>query len=92
MFASPNYQLIDRNRAMRKQYERVKTCLERASSTISKAAALAERIAARRDEDVKVFFAVKRKIQPGDKKAGRHGNKGVFPNIVSGRDNAFPRD
>jgi DNA-directed RNA polymerase beta subunit len=26
---------------------------------------------------VKVFVAVKRKIQPGDKMAGRHGNKGV---------------
>jgi DNA-directed RNA polymerase subunit beta len=26
---------------------------------------------------VKVFIAVKRKIQPGDKMAGRHGNKGV---------------
>jgi DNA-directed RNA polymerase beta subunit len=28
---------------------------------------------------VKVFVAVKRKIQPGDKMAGRHGNKGVCP-------------
>ena len=27
---------------------------------------------------VKVFVAVKRKIQPGDKMAGRHGNKGVI--------------
>ena len=26
---------------------------------------------------VKVFVAVKRKLQPGDKMAGRHGNKGV---------------
>ncbi len=31
---------------------------------------------------VKVFVAVKRKIQPGDKMAGRHGNKGVISMIV----------
>ena len=31
---------------------------------------------------VKVFLAVKRRIQPGDKMAGRHGNKGVVSNIV----------
>ena len=31
---------------------------------------------------VKVFVAVKRKIQPGDKMAGRHGNKGVISRIV----------
>src|SRR5690606_14961798 len=30
---------------------------------------------------VKVFVAVKRKLQPGDKMAGRHGNKGVIPTI-----------
>ncbi len=31
---------------------------------------------------VKVFIAAKRKIQPGDKMAGRHGNKGVVSRIV----------
>jgi DNA-directed RNA polymerase subunit beta len=31
---------------------------------------------------VKVFLAVKRRIQPGDKMAGRHGNKGVVSTIV----------
>lgn len=31
---------------------------------------------------VKVFIAVKRKLQPGDKMAGRHGNKGVVSTIV----------
>ena len=29
----------------------------------------------------KVFIAIKRKIQPGDKMAGRHGNKGVVSKI-----------
>ena len=31
---------------------------------------------------VKIFIAVKRKIQPGDKMAGRHGNKGVVSYVV----------
>ena len=31
---------------------------------------------------VKVFVAVKRKLQPGDKMAGRHGNKGVISKIM----------
>jgi DNA-directed RNA polymerase subunit beta len=31
---------------------------------------------------VKIFVAAKRKIQPGDKMAGRHGNKGVISRIV----------
>ena len=31
---------------------------------------------------VKVFIAMKRKLQPGDKMAGRHGNKGVISRIV----------
>ena len=33
---------------------------------------------------VKVYLAVKRRIQPGDKMAGRHGNKGVVSTIVAG--------
>jgi len=31
---------------------------------------------------IKVYLAVKRRIQPGDKMAGRHGNKGVISNVV----------
>jgi DNA-directed RNA polymerase subunit beta len=41
---------------------------------------------------VKVFIAVKRKIQPGDKMAGRHGNKGVVSNIVPLEDMPFLED
>ena len=40
---------------------------------------------------VKVFVAVKRKIQPGDKMAGRHGNKGVISHDRADRGHALSR-
>ena len=40
---------------------------------------------------VKVFVAVKRKLQPGDKMAGRHGNKGVISAHLAERRHAVPR-
>ncbi|MCM8730946.1 DNA-directed RNA polymerase subunit beta [Hephaestia sp. GCM10023244] len=41
---------------------------------------------------VKVFVAVKRKMQPGDKMAGRHGNKGVVSRILPQEDMPFLAD
>ena len=41
---------------------------------------------------VKVYLAVKRRIQPGDKMAGRHGNKGVVSMIVPVEDMPFMAD
>ncbi len=41
---------------------------------------------------VKVFVATKRKLQPGDKMAGRHGNKGVISNIVPVEDMPYLED
>ena len=41
---------------------------------------------------VKVFLAVKRRIQPGDKMAGRHGNKGVVSSIVPVQDMPYLAD
>ncbi|MCB5425659.1 DNA-directed RNA polymerase subunit beta [Altererythrobacter sp. CC-YST694] len=41
---------------------------------------------------VKVFVAVKRKLQPGDKMAGRHGNKGIISRILPAEDMPFLED
>lgn len=41
---------------------------------------------------VKVYLAVKRRVQPGDKMAGRHGNKGVISTIVPVEDMPYTAD
>ncbi len=41
---------------------------------------------------VKVYLAVKRRVQPGDKMAGRHGNKGVISTIVPVEDMPYMAD
>ncbi|HEY1945221.1 MAG TPA: DNA-directed RNA polymerase subunit beta, partial [Roseiarcus sp.] len=92
MFAVENDQLMIEIEAMRKQYDESKKGLE--SRFLDKVEKLQ-----RGDElppgvmkMVKVFVAVKRKIQPGDKMAGRHGNKGVVSRIVPQEDMPFLAD
>src|SRR5476649_1181350 len=92
LFASPNDKLMAEIEAMRKQYDESKKSLE--SRFLDKVEKLQ-----RGDElppgvmkMVKVFIAVKRKIQPGDKMAGRHGNKGVVSRIVPQEDMPFLED
>ena len=41
---------------------------------------------------IKVFISVKRKLQPGDKMAGRHGNKGVISKICPVEDMPYLED
>jgi DNA-directed RNA polymerase subunit beta len=92
LFAVDDDRLMGEIEAMRKQYDEAKKGLE--SRFLDKVEKLQ-----RGDElppgvmkMVKVFIAVKRKIQPGDKMAGRHGNKGVVSKIVPVEDMPFLAD
>ena len=67
---------------LRKQYDESKSAPRQAFRRQGGKAAPRRRTGPRRDEDGQVFVAVKRKLQPGDKMAGRHGNKGVISRIV----------
>ena len=91
-FALEADQTMSEIEAMRKQYDESKKSLE--SRFLDKVEKLQ-----RGDElppgvmkMAKVFIAVKRKIQPGDKMAGRHGNKGVVSRIVPQEDMPFLAD
>ncbi len=91
-FALESDPIMTEIEAMRKQYDESKKSLE--SRFLDKVEKLQ-----RGDElppgvmkMVKVFIAVKRKIQPGDKMAGRHGNKGVVSRITPQEDMPFLAD
>ena len=92
-FAIENDRTMAELEAMRRQYDEAKKALE--SRFLDKVEKLQ-----RGDDELppgvmkmaKVFVAVKRKIQPGDKMAGRHGNKGVVSKIVPQEDMPFLAD
>ncbi|MBV1704182.1 MAG: DNA-directed RNA polymerase subunit beta, partial [Hyphomicrobiales bacterium] len=91
-FAVADDKAMAEGEAMRRQYDEQKKGLE--SRFLDKVEKLQ-----RGDElppgvmkMAKVFVAVKRKIQPGDKMAGRHGNKGVVSKIVPAEDMPFLAD
>ncbi len=91
-FAVEDDRLMAETEAMHRQYDEARKGLE--SRFLDKVEKLQ-----RGDElppgvmkMVKVFVAVKRKIQPGDKMAGRHGNKGVVSKIVPEEDMPFLGD
>ena len=68
--------------AIGKQYEEAKKSLERRFVDKVDKLQRGDELPPGVMKMVKVFVAVKRKIQPGDKMAGRHGNKGVVSMIV----------
>jgi DNA-directed RNA polymerase subunit beta len=75
----------ERMRAQRKEFERR---LEEKRQKITQGDDLAPGVL----KMVKVYLAVKRRVQPGDKMAGRHGNKGVISTIVPVEDMPFAAD
>jgi DNA-directed RNA polymerase subunit beta len=68
--------------ALRKQYEESKHRLDKRFADKVDKLRRGDELAPGVMKMVKVFVAVKRKLQPGDKMAGRHGNKGVISRIL----------
>jgi DNA-directed RNA polymerase subunit beta len=75
--------------AIRKQYDESKKLLEQRFLDKVEKLQRGDELPPGVMKMVKVFVAVKRKIQPGDKMAGRHGNKGVVSKIVPIEDMPF---
>jgi DNA-directed RNA polymerase subunit beta len=78
--------------AIGKQYEEAKKSLERRFVDKVDKLQRGDELPPGVMKMVKVFVAVKRKIQPGDKMAGRHGNKGVVSQIVPIEDMPYLED
>ncbi len=92
LFASPNDKLMAEIEAIRKQYDELKKLLEQRFLDKVEKLQRGDELPPGVMKMVKVFVAVKRKIQPGDKMAGRHGNKGVVSKIVPVEDMPFLED
>jgi DNA-directed RNA polymerase subunit beta len=92
LFASPNDKLMAEIEAIRKQYDESKKMLEQRFLDKVEKLQRGDELPPGVMKMVKVFVAVKRKIQPGDKMAGRHGNKGVVSKIVPQEDMPFLAD
>ena len=92
IFAIEDDALMNELEMMRKQYDEAKKGLE--SRFLDKVEKLqrGDELSPGVMKMVKVFVAVKRKIQPGDKMAGRHGNKGVVSRILAQEDMPFLAD
>jgi DNA-directed RNA polymerase subunit beta len=91
-FAVTNDALMAELEAMRKQYDESKKRLEQRFLDKVEKLQRGDELPPGVMKMVKVFVAVKRKIQPGDKMAGRHGNKGVVSRIVPIEDMPFLED
>ncbi|MDX6807659.1 DNA-directed RNA polymerase subunit beta [Terrihabitans rhizophilus] len=92
MFAVGEDRVMSELEAMRKQYDESKKRLEQRFLDKVEKLQRGDELPPGVMKSVKVFVAVKRKIQPGDKMAGRHGNKGVVSRIVPVEDMPFLAD
>jgi DNA-directed RNA polymerase subunit beta len=91
-FAFADDALMSEIEAMRRQYDESKKGLEQRFLDKVEKLQRGDEMPPGVMKMVKVFVAVKRKIQPGDKMAGRHGNKGVVSKIVPVEDMPFLED
>ncbi len=92
LFATADDRLMGELEAIRKSYDESKKLLEQRFLNKVEKLQRGDELPPGVMKMVKVFVAVKRKIQPGDKMAGRHGNKGVVSRIVPIEDMPFLED
>jgi len=78
--------------ALRRQYDESKQRLDKRFADKVEKLRRGDELAPGVMKMVKVFVAVKRKLQPGDKMAGRHGNKGVISRILPIEDMPYLED
>ncbi|MGI9305312.1 MAG: DNA-directed RNA polymerase subunit beta [Gammaproteobacteria bacterium] len=83
-----NARLEDLSAQLKAQHEAAETRLQQQKEKITSGDDLAPGVL----KMVKVYLAVKRRMQPGDKMAGRHGNKGVVSMIVPVEDMPYMDD
>src|SRR5271154_6225906 len=91
-FALESDSVMTEIEAMRKQYDESKKNLENRFLDKVEKLQRGDELPPGVMKMVKGFIAGKRKIQPGDKRAGRHGNKGVVSRIVPQEDMPFLAD
>ena len=91
-FAVSNDKLMAEIEALRNQYDESRKGLEKRFIDKVEKLQRGDELPPGVMKMVKVFVAVKRKIQPGDKMAGRHGNKGVVSKIVPVEDMPYLAD
>jgi DNA-directed RNA polymerase subunit beta len=78
--------------ALKTQYDEAATAIQRRFEDRVQKVESGDELAPGVLKMVKVFVAIKRKLQPGDKMAGRHGNKGVISRILPNWDMPFLED
>ncbi len=92
MFAVADEKLMGEIEALRGQYDESRKRLEQRFIDKVEKLQRGDELPPGVMKMVKVFVAIKRKIQPGDKMAGRHGNKGVVSRIVPVEDMPYLED
>ena len=93
------FEIIMRNRKLndslersRERLQQIRDYMENRFTEKARKITAGDELAAGVRKMVKVYMAVKRRVQPGDKVAGRHGNKGVISTIVPVEDMPYLDD
>ncbi len=93
------FEIVLRNRRLnsaleraRERLQQIREDMERRYTEKARKITAGDDLAAGVRKMVKVYLAVKRRVQPGDKVAGRHGNKGVISTIVPVEDMPYLAD